>query len=190
MGINWKEKFGNINRKKTALVIILVLIVTIGAVFGFEYFKSKQQEKIKAEEAQDEVIESVLMQNPDQGPTLKPSQYKIGIEYDKAMKDKKPVITLFYADWCRFCIGFMPTYQSLSNIYKDEYNFTKVNVEDPKHIQVVKDLRIMGYPTVYILDPKYDNRVLLSNAILGDMRELRVELDRYLRIRELLDKKK
>ncbi len=190
MGINWKEKLGNINRKRTALITMLILIVTIGIVFGFEYLKSKHQEKIMAEESQSEVIESILAQDPNQGQVLKPSQYKIGIEYNKAMKDQKPVIALFYADWCRFCIGFMPTYQSLSNIYKDDFNFTKVNVEDPKYESVVKDLRIMGYPTVYLLDPKYDNRVLLSNALLGDMRELRVELDRFIRIRELLDKKK
>ena len=61
----------------------------------------------------------------------------------------------------------MPTYQSLSKIYKDDFNFTKINVEDPKYEKLVKEIGITGFPTVYLLDPKYDNRVLLSNAIFG-----------------------
>ena len=63
-------------------------------------------------------------------------------------------------------------------------------VEDPKYANLVKNIGITGFPTVYLIDPKYDNRVLLSNAIFGDMKQLQGELDRFLRIRKLLDSRK
>ena len=68
--------------------------------------------------------------------------------------------------------------------------FSKVNVEDPKYANLVKSIGITGFPTVYLIDPKYDNRVLLSNAIFGDIKQLQGELDRFLRIRKILDSKK
>ena len=84
----------------------------------------------------------------------------------------------------------MPTYLKLSETYKNEYNFSKVNVEDSKYEKLVREIGITGFPTVFIIDPKYDNRVLLSNAIFGDMDKLQAELDRFARIRKLLDTKK
>ena len=63
-----------------------------------------------------------------------------------------------------------------------------INAENPKMKSVVEDAALTGYPTMYILDPKYDNKVHLTNGIYSDLKKLRVELDRYLRIRDLLDK--
>ena len=213
--MNIKEMFQNINKKNVAIIAAVLFAVVICSVCGFEY---AQIQKAKSEIAQQDEAgspdlsgaptqENAAKQNAE--PTKKPSEYKIGIPYEQAMKTKKPTMVLFYADWCHYCIRFMPTYQTLSKIYKDDYNFSKVNVEDmmkhskelPKTSQppvglfaetyekLVKEIGITGFPTVYLIDSKYDNRVLLSNAIFGDMKQLRGELDRFLRIRKLLDKK-
>ena len=64
-----------------------------------------------------------------------------------------------------------------------------INAENPDMKNLVEDAAITGYPTMYILDPKYDNKIHLTNGIYGDLKKLRVEFDRYLRIRDLLDKK-
>ena len=64
-----------------------------------------------------------------------------------------------------------------------------VNVEADKNTKALaEDVGIGGFPTVYILDPKYDNRVLMSNSYYQNLKKFRIELDRYLRIRALLDK--
>ncbi len=188
MKFNFKERLQNINKTRVALISGILFVIALCSVFGYEYFKMRQFENISAKQAP---MESVLVQGQQEveAQPLKPSQYNIGIDYDKAMKSDKPVVVLFYADWCRFCIGFMPTYQSLSNIYKDDYNFSKINVEDPKYEQLVKESGITGFPTVFLLDPKYDNKVLLSNALFSDMKKIRVELDRFLRIHNMLNKK-
>ncbi len=187
MGFNLKEKLQNVNKKNVIIVTAILLVITIAAGVGFEYYNYKQM-KAKAEAA---IEEAMMQMGPDlsQGPK-KPSEYQVGEEYHKAMKSKKPVLVLFYADWCGYCVRFMPIYQAVAEKYKDTLDFSKVNVEDKKYEKLVKKIGITGFPTVFIIDPKYDNKVLLSNAILGNVDTLSKELDRYVRIRKILDSKK
>ena len=118
----------------------------------------------------------------------KPSDYKVGITYDQALESDKPMLALFYVDWCGYCLRFMPKFKVLSMMYMGRYNFVMLNVEDPANKELVDDVALTGFPTVYIMDPKYDNRILINNAIYQNVPKFRVELDRYLRIRGLLDK--
>ncbi len=117
----------------------------------------------------------------------KPSDYKIGIKYEDAVKTDKPMLALFYVDWCGYCLKFMPKYKTISSIYKNDYNVVMLNAENPRYKSLVEDVTLGGYPTLYIIDPKYDNRVHVSNTIYMDLKKLRIELDRYLRVRKLLD---
>lgn len=116
-----------------------------------------------------------------------PSDYHVGVTYDEAVSNGKPIIGLFYVDWCGYCLRFMPKFATLSKIYKDKYNFVMLNAEDPANAQLVRDVALTGYPTMYVLDPKYDNRFLLNNAIYLDLGKIRKELDRYLSVRNRLD---
>ncbi len=125
--------------------------------------------------------------NPASEQKNKPSDYKIGISYSEAMSSDKPVLALFYVDWCGYCLRFMPKYKIVYNIYKDKFNFVMLNAEDTSNKKLAEDVALSGFPTLYIIDPKFDNRVLLNNSIYMDLKKLRVELDRYLRIRGLLD---
>ncbi|MBD5403317.1 thioredoxin fold domain-containing protein [bacterium] len=197
MNFNLKEKLQNIDKKNIAIIAGILFAIAICSVCGYEYYQMKklngpitQSQEELPDLSENSVVNKENAPDENQNPTMKPSQYNIGIDYDKAIKGNKPIVALFYADWCHYCIKFMPTYQSLSKIYKDDFNFAKVNVEDPKYEKTVREIGITGFPTVFLIDPKYDNRVLLSNAIFGDMKQLRTELDRFLRIRKMLDSKK
>ncbi len=116
-----------------------------------------------------------------------PSEYHIGIQYEEALTSDKPMLAVFYVDWCGYCLRFMPKYKILSKLYDKKFNFVMINVEDPAYSKLSEDVGISGFPTVYILDPKYDNRVLLPNSIYQNLSKFRIELDRYLRIRSILD---
>lgn len=105
-------------------------------------------------------------------PTKKPSEYHFGIPYEKAVKAKKPMIVLFYADWCGFCVRFMPIFEELYNNHKDQFNFVKVNVEDKKYEAAVKKYEIAAFPTVYMVNTKTDKREQLKNENFGDMAKL------------------
>lgn len=193
MGLNFKEKWQNVNKKNLIILVVILLVIVIGAIGAFEYFQYKDFQKETARINEEKIIKEIFGDKTKEEqavPTKKPSEYKIGINYEKAMKSKKPALVLFYADWCGYCIRFMPVYEKLSKAYDKEINFSKVNVEDPKYKTVVNEIGITGFPTVFIIDPKYDNRVLLSNAILGSAEQVSPEIDRFLRIRKLLDNKK
>lgn len=117
-----------------------------------------------------------------------PSDYNIGIKYVQALESDKPSVVLFYADWCTYCLKFMPRYKILSMVYKDRYNFVMVDCDDSSYARLINDMMISGFPTVYIIDPKYDNRVHLTQGLYVNTMKFREELDRYLRIREMLDR--
>lgn len=117
-----------------------------------------------------------------------PSDYKIGIPYEQALKSDKPMLALFYVDWCGYCLRFMPKYKEIHSEYKNKFSVVMLNAEDPNNQSLVADVKLTGFPTLYIIDPKYDNRLLLNNALYLDKPSLQKELDRYLRIRSLLDK--
>ena len=111
----------------------------------------------------------------------KPSDYKIGIIYEQALKSDKPSLVLFYTDWCTFCRRFMPTYEMVSQDYKGKYNFVMVDAE--KNGVLSADYTISGFPTLYIIDPAIDNRVHIDNGTYGSKYLLYRELDRYLNVR-------
>ena len=117
----------------------------------------------------------------------KPSDYKLGVPYEKALKSDKPMLALFYADWCGYCMRFMPKYKDIDHKYSGKFNIVMLNVEAPENKALVDEVAITGFPTLYILDPKYDNVVLLNNAIYHNDKKMNAELDRYLRIRSMLD---
>ena len=117
----------------------------------------------------------------------KPSDYKIGITYEKALESDKPMVGLLYVDWCGYCLRFMPKFKTVSKLYKDDYNFVMLNGEAQENQALVDEVAITGLPTLYIFDPKYDNRVHITNGIYMDLKKLRVELDRFLKVRAKLD---
>lgn len=122
--------------------------------------------------------------------TLKPSEYHIGTQYELAIRDNKPSIVLFYADWCTYCMRFMPKYKKIADAYKGKYNFVMVNVDDTSYTKLINDYAIGGFPTVYIIDPKLDNRILIGNTLYDDIGRMKAEFDRYLRIRSLIPSEK
>ena len=183
MSFNIKEKFKNINKKNIIIIAVILFAILLCSIGGFEYY---QYNKFKSEKMKPGSMMPVELS----GEPRKPSEYPAGVDYNQAMKSKKPVLVLFYADWCGYCIRFMPIFQTLSERYEDDMVFSKVNVEDPKYEDVIRKTGIGGFPTVYIFDNKYDNKVLISNSDLSEYDSLKGEIDRFLRIRNLLDKKK
>ena len=148
-------------KKKIIIILSLLVVVALTSIGAYAYGTMNQKHK--------------------------PSDYKIGIKYEDAIKTDKPMLVLFYVDWCGYCLKFMPKYKTISSIYKKDYNVVMLNSENPRYKDLVADVTLSGYPTLYIIDPKYNNRVHLTNSIYMDLKKLRVELDRYLRIRKLLD---
>src|SRR5574344_1002999 len=118
---------------------------------------------------------------------MSPADYHIGISYEDELKTDKPAIVLFYANWCTYCKRFMPSYKLLSEVYSKDYNFVMINIDEPQYQNVIKDYALSGFPTLYIIDPAIDNRILLNNALYSNLLSLRTEIERYLRIRKMIN---
>ncbi len=188
--MSFKEKLQNINKKKISIFLLVILMLVVAGLGSFQYVKNnniKKEQAAKIQQMMEETANQQKQENAEQ--PKRPSEYAVGEDYNKAIKKNKPMMTLFYADWCGYCIRFMPIYEELAKKYEKDMIFAKVNVEDPVYQELVKEFSIGGFPTVYIVDPKYDNRVLLSNSVLGSVENVSVELDRFMKIRKLLDKK-
>lgn len=119
---------------------------------------------------------------------MKPSDYDKGVTYEQAAQEDKPMLAVFYVDWCTYCKKFMPKMDKVRNINKDDFNFVLINVENPQNEAIVKEYRISAYPAVYIIDPKYDNRVHIDNPFLDSTQDLNKEVVRYSKFRKLIKK--
>ncbi|MCM1339688.1 MAG: thioredoxin domain-containing protein [Muribaculaceae bacterium] len=189
MGFNLKEEWQKANKKNVAIIVCVILVLILGifgGIYGYHSYVVKKEKEAQA--ARMESYESMPMDLSEE--PKKPSEYNIGIDYKQAIKQKKPILTLFYADWCGYCIRFMPIYQKLSEKYGESMNFSKVNVEDEKYKELVEEMRLTGFPTVIIIDPKFDNRVSIPNSFIGSLDDVSIEIDRFLKIRKILDSKK
>lgn len=119
---------------------------------------------------------------------MRPSDYDIGLTYDKASAQDKPVVAVFYADWCTYCVKFMPKLDKVRNIYRDDISVVLVDVENPKNQAIVKEYKISAFPTVYIIDPKYDYRAHIDSPYLNSVESLGNEVQKYVNLRKLIKK--
>lgn len=119
---------------------------------------------------------------------LKPSDYDLGMTFEQASKEDKPILTVFYVDWCTYCQKFMPRLDKVRNINQQELNVVLINVESPENEKIAKEYKIGGFPTVYIIDPKYDNRVHIENSFIETVSDLNKEVQRYINFRSLIHK--
>ena len=130
-----------------------------------------------------------LPQNQETSVTPAPTVnlYELDMAYDEALKQNKPVILLFYTNWCGACKRALPLIKAQREKFGETFVFTSLNAEDTKYAETIKDYRLRCFPTVYIIDPKYDNRVHLEVSYLFNADAFAKELNRYAKIRKLLD---
>lgn len=119
---------------------------------------------------------------------MNPSDYDTGLTFEKASQEDKPILTVFYVDWCTYCRRFMPKLDKVRNINKNDINVVLINVENPDNEKLAHDYRIAGYPTVYIIEPKYENRVHIENSYLESVATLNKEVNRYLNYKKMVKK--
>lgn len=119
---------------------------------------------------------------------MKPSDYDIGLTFEKASQEDKPILTVFYVDWCSYCRRFMPKLDKVRNINKNDISVVLINVENPDNEKMAREYHISGYPSVYIIEPKYENRVHIDNAYLESAASLNKEVARYLKYKKMIKK--
>ena len=168
---------------------ILLIALVLGLLFScsFLVLKRKKSDNSLIELQEIEVTDIPKKSLMFEPPKRKlPSEYKIGVDYNRAMKSKNPFIALFFADWCGYCVRFMPKYQKIADKYKSDYNFVMINVDDPDNKEIIEEYIPSGFPSLFIIDPSINNRFVLNNGIFDYEDKLFAEFDRYLRIKSMI----
>lgn len=96
-------------------------------------------------------------------------------DYDNLMKQGKPVLLDFYADWCGPCQALLPTVEKLSIEYDGKVEIQKVNVDQNRELAAKYGVR--SIPALFFIK---DEKIVDKTNGLQSEAALRKKLDALL----------
>eukprot|EP01025_Chloroclados_australasicus_P061248 TRINITY_DN8026_c0_g1_i4.p3 TRINITY_DN8026_c0_g1~~TRINITY_DN8026_c0_g1_i4.p3 ORF type:complete len:242 (-),score=19.06 TRINITY_DN8026_c0_g1_i4:497-1222(-) len=84
-----------------------------------------------------------------------PSLYGLDAEattLDDALKNGKPTIIEFYANWCEVCQQMVPDTKEIKDKFNGRVNFVMLNVENSKWSDEISQYNVRGIPEYIFLD--------------------------------------
>lgn len=101
---------------------------------------------------------------------------------EKAMKSGKPTIVLFYADWCGYCKRFAPIFNDIvkTRKFKSNLSVAFVNGTLPENAKYMAEYKIEGFPTVYMVNFKENEKVKVENNLLFTQNAKKDLLEKFL----------
>lgn len=106
------------------------------------------------------------------------------ITYEEAKNIDKPIVVMFYVDWCTYCRKFMPVFGEMARRYKDSYSFAAINCDKPENAELLNVFHISGFPTLFLVDKKINHKFTLNMAGTAQPNILKEELDDYIEFRK------
>lgn len=79
-----------------------------------------------------------------------PSEYDKGVVLKKVLGKDKPVVVVFYTDWCGACKRVVPVFDAVRDELSDKAEFVMVNADKETELSDKYDIRY--YPTVFFID--------------------------------------
>ena len=95
-------------RMKISLLVKIVLAITILNTLLLGYL------------TYDKVVDTIKKR-----PIVISKDYDKGQSIELAMETKKPMVVLFYTDWCSYCQRFVPTFKKVVTNKEIKKNFMK-----------------------------------------------------------------
>ena len=83
--------------------------------------------------------------------------------YDQAMREGKPMLVFFTAEWCHYCHQMAEEAFTDQQVVNLSQNFVCVLVDQETEPEVGRQFRVAGWPTVLFLSP----RGVALNRIVG-----------------------
>ena len=109
------------------------------------------------------------------------SMYGKSLCYEEALKLEKPIVVIFYADWCGYCKRFAPVEAQLQQEYSSKYTFVTVNADNPENKMLLQKFNIKSYPSLYLVDPKANKQKFVSQGIYTNKSKMETEFDNFLK---------
>lgn len=111
------------------------------------------------------------------------------VKYDDSASYDKPVLLLFYVDWCTYCRKFMPIFGELAKKYKDKYTFAVANCDEEQNINIAKKFHIAAFPSLFVVDKEIKHKFSMPVLATAEKSILIEELDSYLNVKKHLGQK-
>ena len=89
-------------------------------------------------------------------------------ELNQALKQDKPILLDFYANWCGPCRILLPTVERLSEKYNDDFQFFKINVDSNQ--EIAQQFGVRSIPSLFFIQ---DGEV--QENVVGVMSETRLD---------------
>ncbi len=110
-------------------------------------------------------------------PIEMPNEYVI--KYQEAKNINKPIIVMFYVDWCTYCKRLMPLFGELAKQYKDDFSFAVINCDYPENMDMVQKYHIAGFPTLFFIDYELKTSFAINPNATADKNIFIEELEKY-----------
>lgn len=138
----------NRKNKKIAFIGLMILAVSIIGYASVSAFSPGQQNKNKGVVQMDKAMYIDKIYDFVEAPN--------SFKY----KGTRPVVVDFYADWCRPCKHIAPIMEELSEKYKGQVDFYKVNVDHERELATIHN--VQSIPMVIFFSKKTK-----PNAVMG-----------------------
>lgn len=106
------------------------------------------------------------------------------IDFQEITDDSKPIIVMFYVDWCGYCRRFMPIFGQYAQKYGKDFTFATINCDNPENIKLVHKNKIKSFPTLKIIDNKLNTVIPINVAATQSEEIFDLEVQNYLKLRE------
>ncbi len=164
-------------KKKFYIIFSLVLICVIVVCAYFIFSLKNNSENIGQQRVQNNL--NAPIEIPDEGI----------VKFDEAKDYDKPVIVMFYVDWCGYCRRFMPIFGQMAKKYEKDFTFAVVNCDLLINENLVKKYHVAALPSLYIVDKKLNHTFTMNMASSSDVKIFEEEADNFIKLKKKINLK-
>ena len=162
--------------KKFLLGFLAGIIFTIIAIIAVEFVLYTKYMNESKYQPQQNLMPAIEL--PEEGV----------ISFQEIIDDSKPIVALFYVDWCGYCRRFMPIFGQYAQKYNKDFTFALINCDNPENKKITHENNVTSFPTLKIIDKQLNYVAPVYINSTSSEKIFKTEIQKHLKLREKLAK--